>query len=112
MSAHSWEDPPLQPVGPHGAQHSWEDSVDEDVHAADSDSESDFDQISAGAEFVNLHLHLYLNRTLSAKDFCVGMFWAAKAGIPEATDLGFRPDAPSGHYQRHLNTVLPFFDSY
>jgi hypothetical protein len=110
MSSRAWEDPP-QPVGPLGAHHSWEDSVDDGGRAA-SDSDSDFENISPGAELVSFHSDLYLNRTLTAKDFSVAMYWAAYAGIPEASDFGFKPNAPSGHQQRHLNSVLPSFEWY
>jgi hypothetical protein len=34
------------------------------------------------------------------------MWWSAKAGVREAQRYGFRPDAPNGHYQRHLGPLV------
>ena len=50
---------------------------------------------------------LYLRRTLTAVQFCEAMCYAGLAGIPSASKYGHRPGGPSGHYQRHLNKVLP-----
>ena len=90
--------------------HSWEegDAPDEDRDADSSGSEGDAPDLTAGQQLVEHALNLYLNRALSARDFCVQMWWAGKGGIQEATLYGFRPDAPTGHYQRHLTSVLPF----
>ena len=90
--------------------HSWEegDAPDEDRDADSSGSEGDAPELTAGQQLVEHALNLYLNRALSARDFCVQMWWAGKGGIQEATLYGFRPDAPTGHYQRHLTSVLPF----
>ena len=30
-----------------------------------------------------------------------------KTGVKEASQIAYNPDAPSGHFQRHLNTHLP-----
>jgi hypothetical protein len=108
MPSHSWEDDAPGPAQPQGGQHSWEDPPPADGDDAHSESDSDFEQITPGEEFVNFHLHLYLIRTLSARDLCIAMHWAGKSGIVEAAPIGFRPDAPTGHYQRHLNAVLPY----
>jgi hypothetical protein len=37
------------------------------------------------------------------------MWHAGRAGITAAIPYGFRPDAPSGHYQRHIHAVMPIF---
>ena len=57
-------------------------------------------------EFIALMVNLVISREVSAKVFCTAMFWASKAGIPAAAKYGYKPDAPSGHYNRHLRTVL------
>ena len=45
----------------------------------------------------------------SAKDVCVLCGYASKTGMSDDVGRsGFRPDAPSGHYQRHLDSVLDF----
>ena len=47
--------------------------------------------------------------TLSAKAVCVLSYYATQAGAQGfVTKLAFRPDAPSGHYQRHLDDVLGY----
>ena len=36
-------------------------------------------------------------------------WYASKAGMSDdVRRIGFRPDAPSGHYRRHLDSVLDF----
>ena len=35
------------------------------------------------------------------------MCWAAQAGITEAEELAYNPEAPSGHFGRHLKSKLP-----
>ena len=49
---------------------------------------------------------LHVEGKLTAKHTCLISHWAHKAGAAgPVSSLGFRPDAPSGHYQRHLDTV-------
>ncbi len=55
-------------------------------------------------------MDLCLCRSLSAQQFCVAMWHASKAGVKEAALYGFRPGAPTGHYQRHLKVVIPGLD--
>ena len=43
---------------------------------------------------------------LTAKDTCTIAYWASKAGAAgPVSDIAYRPDASSGHFQRHLDTV-------
>ena len=37
------------------------------------------------------------------------MYYAALCGIEACRKFGKRPDLPSGHYQRHLDAVLPMY---
>jgi hypothetical protein len=62
--------------------------------------------MKAGNELAELLLKLHVDGVLSAKDTCCLSYWAAKAGAkgPVKT-LGHNPDAPTGHFQRHLDRV-------
>ena len=52
---------------------------------------------------VTTHVH----GQLSAKALCTVCWWAAKAGGPRPTaSYGHRPDAPRGHFRRHLDSVM------
>ena len=98
--AHNWERAAFHV--PEGAPDLW----------GDPDSDSDLDEAyvasSYADEFVSLMLNLLCTRTLNCKQFCVLMYWAGKAGITSANKYGFRPDASSGHYSRHLDPILKF----
>ena len=48
---------------------------------------------------------LLRSRRLNAREFCTSMWLTAKAGVREAQRYGLRPDAPNGHYQRHLDPL-------
>ena len=56
-------------------------------------------------ELLEYMLQLLMQRTLNARQFCIAFFHIGKLA-PSVAQFGFRPDAPSGHYQRHLDTVL------
>ena len=105
MPHHSWEhgdaNAPVQM--PQSGSHSWEEESE--------GSNSEFDDVrppSAGQQLVDHATHLYLMRSLSAADFCVLMHWSNAAGVKEAERYAYKPGAPTGHYQRHLNSVFPF----
>ena len=96
-------------------QCAWESALGEaseaDAHWYDTtDAESsDDDEITpsdAAAIFIDFVLNLVFTGGLSAKSACVAFWWAGKAGVSEARKWGFRPDAPTGHFQRHLNCLL------
>ena len=60
----------------------------------------------AGNELAELLLQLRLEGQLSAKHVCTIAYWASKAGaVGPAATLAFRPDAPTGHFQRRLDSV-------
>ena len=60
----------------------------------------------AGQNLMDLLLQLHYLRHLSAKAVCVIAWWAKNAGAAgKVRDLAFRPNAPSGHFQRHIDTV-------
>ena len=51
-------------------------------------------------------LDLRLRGKISSNDVCLLSWLASKGGLGgRAGQLSFRPGAPSGHYQRHLDTV-------
>ena len=53
-------------------------------------------------------MSLYLSSAISAGHLRVICYWAFKAGVTEAKDLSHPPGRNSGHYQRHLDTILGF----
>lgn len=64
-------------------------------------------EVEAGELLVEMLLGLLYAGNLSAKSVALICFWAGKAGAkgPVAAH-GFHPGAQSGHYQRHLDSVL------
>lgn len=61
----------------------------------------------AGQEFADMLFDLKVKGRLSARDVCVLSFYASLAGlVGPACDFGFRPSAPTGHFQRHLDTIV------
>ena len=101
--AHSWEEPAR------GSRHRWEE---DDDPAPDSDEEPaapEDDPAVAAEMFLDQMLGLYFNSTISAEKLCTTCYYAGLGGMPESVSrLGFRPGAPSGHYQRYLDRVLEF----
>jgi hypothetical protein len=51
---------------------------------------------------------LLLQRRLNAREFCTIMYYAGKSGVPDVAKYGYRPDASSGHFQRHLKATLGY----
>ena len=106
-SQHAWEQP----------GHAWEgtdDSGDELRHRADdsSDDDGNITPARAAEEFVQAVLDHYFVGTLSAIAACQLFYWAGAAGmIWEASKLGKKPGAPTGHYQRHLDERLGLKDN-
>lgn len=49
----------------------------------------------------------WLKGSMSAREVCTLAYWASAAGASGfVKKLAFRPDAPTGHFSRHLRTVL------
>ena len=49
----------------------------------------------------------WLKGSMTAKEICTIAWWATAAGATGfVTTLSFRPDAPTGHFARHLRTVF------
>ena len=57
-------------------------------------------------EFLGEMLRLLMERSLSAKDFCVCMWWVSRTAFPGLRGYALRPGSSSGHYQRKLTKVL------
>ena len=108
-----------------GARHSWEaadvhmqssgavpvlDDHDETWGADDVDDNDPKLAVDLARQaFLDYLLDLADESKISAKDVCVFCWYASKAGMSDdVRRIGFRPDAPSGHYQRHLDSVLDF----
>ena len=98
---HSWEAPE-----PSVARDAPEPSVARDAPGADA-GDADDPQCEAGAELADLLLNLHVEGSLSAKHTCLIAHWAREAGAKGPIgDLAFRPNAPSGHYQRHVDSAM------
>ena len=106
---HDWEEDEQHDEAPGGpGAHSWED-VRDDVHGdADLDSESSSEDAmpSTWDAFGEFAVDLLLLRVLNAKQFCLLMWYAWKAGLESAKPFAFRPRAPSGHYNRHVRKTV------
>lgn len=102
--------------------HPWSDSdVDSEVgghpwSVSEASSEHDWDSdVAEGKErtpaqlLVDFLVDLLLCRALNAKSFCIIMHYCGLCGIESCSALGKKPDLPSGHYQRHLESALPVF---
>jgi hypothetical protein len=73
--------------------------------ASDSDEEPvGSSPLEASELLISFLFDLHYAGKLSAKSLCVICWFASKSGGAAPLDtFGFRPDAPSGHYQRHLD---------
>ena len=90
VSTHEWESWPQRPI--------WE---------ADSDGEIACGEKDAQDNFVMALLELKNKGRVSARDVCVLCYWAGKGGLGEEVQrMGMSPASQSGHFQRHLDTVL------
>ena len=68
------------------------------------------DKLKAGELLREMGVAMYAVGSLDAKNLCTLMYYASMAGACGVDDLGFRPDAPTGHYSRHLKLVLGICD--
>ena len=92
------------------SSHSWERldrSCERSDFSLDPDDLEDFTRQegeAAGEMFIDFLLTLHFSGHMSAKSLCVLSWWASRAGaLGPAQKYAFRPDAPSGHYQRHVD---------
>ena len=93
---HSWEQP---------APHAWEVDPDEDSEASDADPSP----LECVTFFLSFLIDLYMSGALSARSFCVIVYWAS--GFCDSDDLrkyGMAPGKASGSYARHLKGLLGF----
>ena len=89
--------------------HSFDSAVE---HVPDSESESsgsDSDQPATAGESLVAYMHdLYLERKITATDFCTLAHHAKNAGVAEAAKYACNPSADTGKFQKHLNKTLPY----
>lgn len=74
---------------------------------AGSPAASEANSVSEDA-FADYLLDLRLRGKIASKDVCLLSWFAWKGGLSDsgaAARLAFRPGAPSGHYQRHLDSA-------
>ena len=76
--------------------------------ASDSDDDDIIDEQRAGEMLSEMLLSLYFASDLSAKQMCVLSWWAHHAGAKgQVKYFAFSPNAAStGHFQRHIDSVL------
>lgn len=73
--------------------------------ARETDAQVDEAEV-AGAELADFILQLHVSGRLTAKDACILSHLAVRAGARgPVQELAFRPSAPTGHFQRHLDSV-------
>lgn len=71
----------------------------------DEAAEEDVSGDAAGETLVEFLLSLHYAGKLSARTLCVICWFAAKSGAQGPVEkFGFRPEAPTGHFQRHLDS--------
>ena len=102
---HDWERPwdilPDAPADSDDDHPNWNDSDDE------THGQSEISKQEAGVLLARLLTEYWYKGVISAKQCCILAYWCHKAGAQGPVgDLSFRLDAPTGHYQRHLETVL------
>ena len=102
MARHSWERAP-EP---------WDLPADDPLGFGDDDEDSEgdgqgaFSEDEAGDILLECLFALLYRNKMSAKTLCVLCHWAAKAGAKgSVSKFGFRPGAPTGHFQRHIDTA-------
>eukprot|EP00959_Pyramimonas_sp_CCMP1952_P157094 3285076-Pyramimonas_sp.AAC.1 len=102
MTKHSWEVP----------LHSWEAPAPP-IQIDDGDDVcANISAEEAGQHFADFVVSLKQSGGISAKTACVLCYWASLGGcVGLAGRLGYRPDAQSGHFSRHFDTVVGSVDS-
>ena len=86
----------------------WEDT-DRDESDDDSDTYNDDPQTNPEAAalcLLDLLLSLYYQSSMSAATFCAICYWVGLCGVQSVAKFGKAPGAPSGHYQRFLDSKL------
>lgn len=106
--AHSWENRPNEPI--EDRRHAWENrdlaGDDPGFRSGSDDDLEDIPESSAADEFVRFMITLLMSSTLSATMFAQIMYYAARAGIKEATKYGLRPGQTSSNYSRKVKSSL------
>ena len=83
----------------------WDAQADPGTSDNDSDSEA-LDGEAAGEQLAEFLFSMLWSGKMSAKTVCVIAWWATKAGAKGSIkDLAFRPSAPTGHFQRKIDSV-------
>ena len=77
-------------------------SVDGMDNLADDGLDDDEGDDDPSEVFIRGMLDLLLCRTLNARQFCILMYKAGKAGLAETVQYGLPPGRPSGHYNRKV----------
>ena len=84
----------------------WQAAIAAPGAPVDAAAQLKLDQAVAGATLVEMLIDLKRSGHLRAKELCILAYWIYQAGPAAADacrDLAFRPNAPTGHYSRHLD---------
>ena len=82
------------------------DAGDGDDGADFAAEEFDVSTEEAGDMLAQFLMSLHVAGQLRARSLCIICWWASKAGgIGGFADYAFRPNAPTGHFQRHVDCV-------
>ena len=102
MGSESWDTDSGASGEDEWGQFAWEQSDDEEPE------DRELSKREMGEAFGNLLMSIkYQHRPLTSKDVCILAHFAHGAGAVGLCDkMRFRPDAPSGHFQRHLDSVF------
>ena len=101
------------------ADPSWDNAVGADAHGgagadddevwgqcSDSDGDHDVPPPTPFDELLSFMVSLLFMGTLSARQFCVILYWCGKCGITAAVPWGMRPSAQSGKFAPHVERKL------
>ena len=95
----SWEE--------RASAHQWEQRASAPDSSSDEADIEDRTRDDAGEALGELLVHLHIQRVLSAKQFSIICWWAAKAGaVGPMNAYALGPNSQTGAYQRHVDRCL------
>ena len=95
----SWEE--------RASAHQWEQHASAPDSSSDEADIEDCTRDDAGEALGELLVHLHIQRVLSAKQFSIICWWAAKAGaVGPVNAYALGPNSQTGAYQRHVDRCL------
>jgi hypothetical protein len=83
-----------------------DESDDEDVWGEPDSSGDETPELSAEDNLVAYMCTLLFGGVLSAKMFCIILYWVGRCGVIGVMKWGYPPGRQSGKYARHLEPLL------